>query len=1006
MKKTLLFALGLSGTVIADDGPTARKLETTWGGHGGAATGNDDDGCKFIPIADIFKFHMDAYDAGTWTNVAHESQIDKHNTLFQGMPIANFVEAEIEIATVDIVFSLPNYDAAAQTLASTEYGYSSGRADADSNYIYHKWASNAWATDTALDTGRTADLSLSDTTSETRRGTQRMATVCFFKPGYRVTNNLNQTDGEMEFDYTLGPCDENGLNCQNAPTDGLTVCSHADFIYPVLHESLPNIQQSDIKQTSSGNYADTTEYDGARVQRTINSHKTLGVSTTCGTDDDESNSNIHDVFTWAVAKATGTLEYEIKVHIDRGSDNHEIFLSNNPINGENITKHDTPQIYVTVTLEQTHKTVPHDLLYISGNFDPGEQEGIYNFQDEDDHEDFILQMGAVMDGKVQWVDDDDGTADGTFDIKIDCTAELTVTSADDQWHCFDGAEGVPTSSDFATHSDTVYDTTNGGDGTAMTGSDTTPDCKAHLTQQCIINTHSIHIEDSRHCYNVNDGEPNDEVCAEDEFKNRWPAIAPKTTVDFDAHAAIVQAIRLNNVRRYPLGDAATADLYTAKKVTNDDYTTLASTYARSNSKFVCDDDDCSTKDPYVVLAAEDQDEGASRITVNCFSDDGTGSYDDPTDIKTGCDDDPYVKPGCQNPSQHPVTCTTESPNRLPGGSDQVTLQLPPPDFPQFYVFGISTLRSYVTGEYDTNTEEFSQSTTTQSDVTADHDTGTANGTHTPADGNFSETSNLPDPTAHSSSSSFNYVTDCIYTEGAYSCGHPACDGLFAMGSGNPSTEWCTNCYPSTPGGREDTLITDEVDVNLLYTNFIHPLNPDTEIYGSYCGGDQPFDPLRECVWIEADQTTFTYTIPALGCENINCKGMVYLPGDGICTNCYGGITDGSGVAEPSENHTLIDQNTDIAEVQAYYSNNNAQFCYDGLTYVNVTSISVIINDDLDPNTGNTNNTDSSTYTPQARRLGHKAKKHLLGAKIGHPASHKVLSERTSFIAAETAIASK
>lgn len=727
MNTKLLFTLAMAGTASAA-GPNAdfssRNL-AAWGGTGGASSGNDDNGCKFLPISDLFAFHMDAYDTNTWTRVSEESQI---SSLASGMPIADFVGAEIHVASVDVVFSLDNYDDDAKTNAAANYPIDvpskNTRADAKENYVYEKWDSS-WSRDEDLEDGRTAD-------GEQRAGTQKMATVCFYKPGYSVTNNLNDgSGGEMVFDF-------------NTKSDGTTACGDADFKYPVEHTSLPNIRQEDVTSTTNGRYFDENTYNGVTpVARSIDSHKTLGVSTTCGTDDDEANSNIHDVFTWAVAKATGTLQYQIKVTIDRGEDNHNIYLANAPQNGDSSgNKATTPNIYLTVTLEQTHMTVPHDLLYISGNYDPGQQtirsdQYVCNTESDEAEgngcEDFTLQMEADLTGDVRWVDDD--SVGETFDIKVDCTAELTVTSADGSWHCFDGAEGVPTSSNFDTSSNTVYQSSNGGDGTTMSGSGDPTDCTAYLTQQCVIASHNIHIEDSRHCYNVKDGDDNDEACADDEHKGDWPAIAPKSEVNFDAHAAIVEAIRLNNVRRYPLGDDATADEYTAKKVSNDDYTTLSSTHATSNSKFLCDDasGDCSETDPYVVLAAQDQ---VNEITVQCFSDDGSGSYGDPTDIQTGCDDDPYVSGGCVSASQHPVTCTTESPDRLPAGTDEVTLQLPPADFPQFYVFGISTLRSY---QEDGDTLERDESNV-QSDVTADHDSGTASGEHS---ANLPDSTNIP-----------------------------------------------------------------------------------------------------------------------------------------------------------------------------------------------------------------------------------------------------------------------
>ena len=247
------------------------------------------------------------------------------------------------------------------------------------------------------------------------------------------------------------------------------------------------------------------------------------------------------------------------------------------------------------------------------------------------------------------------------------------------------------------------------------------DCTAYMTQQCVIDDHTIQIEDARHCYNVEDGDSNDEVCTDDEVKNNWPAITPSASVTFDAHAAIVQAIRLNNARRYPKGDDANADDY--QRVSGDNYVTEGSTYARQNNKFLCNDDTCAAYDPYVVLASQSEHQnGQNGLIVHCYSDNGEGSFAYPSPITTGCNDQTYASPGCGTPSVHAVTCDTQSPARLPAagssGTDAVTLQLPPADFPQFYVFGISTIRSYQSDG------------TSQSDKDADHDSGTASGVHT------------------------------------------------------------------------------------------------------------------------------------------------------------------------------------------------------------------------------------------------------------------------------------
>ena len=705
MKTGLLVTAGLTlvnANVMAAEDVMAAKDSRRLAAWGGGTGAGDADGCKFLPISDLFKFHVDAYDEDTWTNVVSESQITANV-----MSIADYVDNEIHLATVDVVFSLDNFNAASQTQAQTDYEVDTGRDPASSNYDYEKWESNSWANDATLDTGRTA--------TTTRPGTQTMGTVCFYKPGYAVDNKLNDDtgSGKMEFDFT-------------SPSDGSSVCGDADFIYAVPHTNLPHITQADILSTTSGNYANATTYLGTTTEHSINTHKTLGVSSTCGTDGN-SDGAINDVFTWAVMKATGTLEYNVKVTVDRGSDAHNTFLTNDPSNGALDSKGDKPTIFVTVTVTQTHMTVPHDLLYISGNFDPGEQ--TIKASNADFVEDFTIEMEAGVSGSVKWVDDDSEFS--TFDIKLHCSAELEVTSADGNWHCFDGAEGVPTSSNFelagTSGATTTYvDTTSSGeDGSAMNSAN---DCTAYMTQQCVVNDHKLHIEDARHCYNVNEGSENDEACADDEHRGEWPAISPKEEVDFDAYSAIVQAVRLNDVRRYPLGDAAGADNYYTKWVDQGekDYSVATnSAFATSGSKWQCDDTngDCSATDPYVVLAAADE---SDSITVQCFSDSGSGSYGTPTPIVRGCEDDPYVASGCSAASQHPVTCTTESPARLPTGSGQVKIQLPPALFPQFYVFGISTIKSYQV-----------DGTTTVSDVDADHDSGATGGAYS------DESSNVP-----------------------------------------------------------------------------------------------------------------------------------------------------------------------------------------------------------------------------------------------------------------------
>lgn len=744
MKTGILFTTGLtlisaSEDVVADS--TSRNL-AAWD-FGATASSGGTSACHFMPIDEIFAFNVAAYDGGHTeqdgtAHVADWSEIEQHSTrhIAQDSLVA-FLGREMPVASIDILLELDHYDensdqgAVGATNTNTRSGPGSKNLYSSSNYRLQKIDAGSWSMDTDLETGETRD-------GETRKGSEKIGSLCFYKKAYDVTNTIHTgTNGKITWSV-------------DATSDGTTACAACDadprcHIYAV-DDPLKNLEvtQDDMTEPwNSNDWNDQVAHTGAATTKNVAVHKTLGISSKCGIGNDASNDQDfghgdntlqsgtanggedldNDVFAWALLKAAGDISFKLKVTVNR-ADNRDFLDTNTALAGSNGNTNaqtyskgedasgDTPGIYLQIDLEQTTMTYPRDLLYISGDHTPADAV-ILHGQESGDYEEFEVEMDATYSGAVQFYEGtfaapNDGATDNVFDVDVQCTPVLTVTSDDGNWHCLDGTDDdMPSSST----TDTSYFTEDQGSQTGNSFDDTlsqTAACTAQLATTCEVDGHSIFIKDARHCYNSGtmqvDGSaasnPED-VCANDERKGFWPALMPTATNSFEAHSTLVEAVRLTNTRRYPKGQLAAADAFDPPSPT-DRYTAGTATIqdATTNDDWECDANDCDSADPYIVLSAVTD----SAVTVRCWADETgennngmTNSYGSPKQIVTGCDDTGtasggYTSSSCTDPSAHKVSCEVSgSVSSAPASA--VNLQLPPEQFPQFYVYGISTIRS-------------------------------------------------------------------------------------------------------------------------------------------------------------------------------------------------------------------------------------------------------------------------------------------------------------------------
>ena len=436
--------------------------------------------------------------------------------------------------------------------------------------------------------------------TEISSATEVFDVICFVKPAYPdLLSNTYQT-----------------VNIAAQPYLG-EGCTEIQYITPFTYDSNdPEWTQLTSTPVVSASTPASSQYQ-----------KSVGVSSKCGT---APQTTIHDVFAWSTLKTTYNELANFKL---------EINLSDLNLGG---TAFGSP-IEVDLTVEGIEfegNVEVFDLLYISGDYTSEDKVGT-SAQDSVIFTDVIAPNGPHNSGNVK--------IEGNIGHK--CSVDLTVTSPNNDFHCFD-------STGIQVRASNSYTSTHLNMGTSLSS------CTAALSSSCVptINVAPT-ITDSRKCL---DDETYGAECSTALTDIQIEALKTEIGVK----SVIIDAIRLRDTHQFPKGQASgtfDADAFGAK-----------------TTEFNCDDAACSN-DPYIVL-----EESSGTYSHTC-------KWSSPTfaETPTGAI---LTSGALANGNDHVFSSACAAASASAGSISTTSIRLPGKIFPQFYVYGITTFsKSPTTG---------------------------------------------------------------------------------------------------------------------------------------------------------------------------------------------------------------------------------------------------------------------------------------------------------------------
>ncbi len=436
--------------------------------------------------------------------------------------------------------------------------------------------------------------------TEISSATQVFDVICFVKPAYaNLSSNTYQT-----------------VNIAAQPYLG-EGCTEIQYITPFTYD--PN--DSEWTQLTS------TPVVSASIPASSQYQKSVGVSSKCGT---APQTTIHDVFAWSTLKTTYNELANFKL---------EINLSDLNLGG---TQFGSP-IEVDLTVEGIEfegNVEVFDLLYISGDYTSEDKVGT-SAVDSVIFTDVIAPNGPHNSGDVK--------IEGNIGHK--CSVDLSVTSPNNDFHCFD-------STGIQARVSNSYTSTHLNQGTSVST------CTAALSSSCVptINVAPT-ITDSRKCL---DDETYGAECATALTDITVQALKTEIGVK----SVIIDAIRLRDTHQFPKGHASgTFD---------------ANAFGAKTTEFNCDDAACSS-DPYIVL-----EESSGTYSHTC-------KWSSPTFAQTPTG--AILTSGVlANGNDHVFSAACAAASASAGSISSTGIRLPGKIFPQFYVYGITTFsKSPTTG---------------------------------------------------------------------------------------------------------------------------------------------------------------------------------------------------------------------------------------------------------------------------------------------------------------------
>ena len=436
--------------------------------------------------------------------------------------------------------------------------------------------------------------------TEISSATQVFDVICFVKPAYPdLLSNTYQTVN---------------IAAQPYLSEG---CTEIQYITPFTYDPAdPEWTQLTSTPVVSASTPASSQYQ-----------KSVGVSSKCGT---APQTTIHDVFAWSTLKTTYNELANFKL---------EINLSDLNLGG---TPFGSP-IEVDLTVEGIEfegNVEVFDLLYISGDYTSEDKVGT-SAVDSVIFTDVIAPNGPHNSGDVK--------IEGNVGHK--CSVDLSVTSPNNDFHCFD-------STGIQARVSNSYTSTHLNQGTSVST------CTAALSSSCVptINVAPT-ITDSRKCLD-------DETYGAECSTALTDITVQALKTEIGVKSVIIDAIRLRDTHQFPKGHASgTFD---------------ANAFGAKTTEFNCDDAACSS-DPYIVL-----EESSGTYSHTC-------KWSSPTfaETPTGAI---LTNGALANGNDHVFSSACAAASASAGSISTTSIRLPGKIFPQFYVYGITTFsKSPTTG---------------------------------------------------------------------------------------------------------------------------------------------------------------------------------------------------------------------------------------------------------------------------------------------------------------------
>ena len=486
---------------------------------------------------------------------------------------------------------------------------------ADSNYNYYKFASGAWS----LETGFSA------VAGSSRASKDEMVTVCFYK------------------------------NAEPTACNGATYKQEVTVAFPT---------------TTSTTATDTT------APVTIALRKILGVSSQCGSGDTgyDLDGGAKDIFVWSDLQASNSVDYTITINLV-----NEYGNGVDPGAG-GLAAVTEGAVQYSITVNHDHKV--HDLLFVEGELASAALKSAGTF-DNNPEEDLEFNYFVGYDASGAFSRDAKSVAvscESTLTVDAQGNTDGSIPNRDGHWHCYRGTatKVFPTggaSSDEVTADGSALSTLN-----KKAPTDRHSACTAKLVVDCTVPA-SLDItgSDTRACAEGNatyteemDGQVgkgnNEEDCLQSDFWLRQYDYAAYDPIEISYEAAIVQAVRLRNTRKYPKD--------VSNKQDGDSVATLFP--AAQTANWECDTTTCANEDPYKILYA-----ASGTTSVNCGS------------LTTKGQSDGTISGLDAGATTWTQSCSATNPGLDSGAK---TLNAPPTSFPESYVFAA------VSYQYTTRTQ--------------------------------------------------------------------------------------------------------------------------------------------------------------------------------------------------------------------------------------------------------------------------------------------------------------